>query len=334
MTQRLERAAAPLPDLRDFSLWTDDGVLLRGVVRDVHGDSATYDQATSIPTAAGSTGRPAPVALVNGLTMSVAAWDGLERLLATERTVVRYDMRGQGASDAPEGPYPPSRHAADLEQVLTALRLPRVHLVALSNGGLVAQRVAASLAAGNSKGAGAATGARPAAAAGTAAGPGIHLVSLALLDSFATVDAHLRAVLRSWLQALRDGGPEARFDAALPWVWGPDFLEANATAIADARSSAAAASDHAVRGLIEGLLADETREPTPGLANVDTPLLVAVGEHDVLTPPRAGAAITAAFGRGDVTVVPGVGHAGPIENPSAIARLLLPFLTAADSEAA
>lgn len=271
--------------------------------------------------------------LVNGLTMSEAAWDGLERLLAAERPVVRYDMRGQGASDAPGGPYPPSRHAADLEQVLGALRLARVHLVALSNGGLVAQRVAATLATGDADRTGAAPGSAAGPARGLEATAGTRLVSLALLDSFATVDAHLRAVLRSWLQALDGGGAEARFDAALPWVWGPDFLEANAVAIADARVNAGSAPSHAVRGLIEGLLTDETREPCPGLANVEAPLLVAVGEHDVLTPHRASAAITAAFGRGDVIVVPGVGHAAPIEDPRAVARLLLPFLAAAESEA-
>lgn len=333
--------AAPLPELRAFTVRTDDGIRLRGVVRDAvrdpvreatsdgggdRGDPATRTGATGAPESEGEPHRRAAVVLVNGLTMSVAAWDGLERLLAAERTVVRYDMRGQGASDAPQGPYPPSRHAADLEQVLGAQQLSHVHLVALSNGGLVAQRVAARLAEGDAEGTRAAPRSGPEATAGT------RLVSLALLDSFATVDAHLRAVLRSWLQALDGGGAEARFDAALPWVWGPDFLEANAVAIADARGTAGSAPIHAVRGLIEGLLTDETREPCPGLARVDTPLLVAVGEHDILTPRRASAAITAAFGRGDVTVVPGVGHAAPIEDPRAVARLLLPFLTVAESE--
>jgi 3-oxoadipate enol-lactonase len=331
VTPGVQPSTAPLPELRAFEVRTDDGVRLRGVVRDVHGDRATGGGAAGTPVPGDEPGRRAAVVLVNGLTMSVAAWDGLERLLATERAVVRYDMRGQGASDAPEGPYPPSRHAADLEQVLGALQLTRVHLVALSNGGLVAQRVAARVATGDPEGTGAATATGPTAGTGPATSAGIRLVSLALLGSFATVDAHLRAVLRSWLQALAGGGAEARFDAALPWVWGPHFLAANAVAIAEARRSAGSAPSHAVRGLIEGLLTDETHEPCPGLANVDAPLLVAVGEHDVLTPRRASAAITAAFGRGDVTVVPGVGHAAPIEDPRAVALLLLPFLTAAES---
>lgn len=293
-------SVGPGAPLRPFAITTDDGVRLRGVVRDAR-DGAL------------------PVVLVNGLTMTVAAWDGLERLLAEDRSVARYDMRGQGESDAPAGPYPPSRHAADLLQVLRHLRLGRVHLVALSNGGLVAQRVAATLADGSSANASAAD---------------VRVASLTLLDSFALVDAHLRAVLRAWLGALANGGAEARFDAAVPWVWGPAFLEANEAALADARALASTADAHAVRGLIEGLLTDETRTPVAGLGRVRVPLLIAVGEHDVLTPPRAGAAIVRAFGRGEVRTIDGVGHAAPIEDPRAVAALVRPFLLAADTEEA
>jgi len=293
-------SAGPGAALRPFGITTDDGVRLRGVVRDAR-DAAL------------------PVVLVNGLTMTVAAWDGLERLLAEDRSVVRYDMRGQGESDAPAGPYPPSRHAADLLQVLRHLRLGRVHLVALSNGALVAQRVAAALAAD---------------ASASAPGGDVRLASLTLLDGFAFVDAHLRTVLRSWLGAFAAGGAEARFDAAAPWVWGPAFLEANEAALADARALAGAADDHAVRGLIEGLLTDETRAPAAGLERVRVPLLIAVGEHDVLTPARASAAIVHAFGRGEVHTIADVGHAAPIEDPRAVAALVRPFLLAAETEEA
>lgn len=295
-------SAGPEAALRPFGITTDDGVRLRGVVRDAR-DGAL------------------PVVLVNGLTMTVAAWDGLERLLAEDRSVVRYDMRGQGESDAPAGPYPPSRHAADLLQMLRQLHLGSVHLVALSNGGLVAQRVAAALASDT-----------PADASAGAPGGDVRLASLALLDSFALVDAHLRAVLRSWLGALAAGGAEARFDAAVPWVWGPAFLEANEAALADARALAGTADDHAVRGLIEGLLTDETRAPVAGLERVRVPLLIAVGAHDVLTPPRASAAIAHAFGRGEVRTIADVGHAAPLEDPRAVAVLVRPFLLAAETE--
>ena len=55
-----------------------------------------------------------PVLLVNGVTMSTDSWNLLGRLLQPQRTVLRYDMRGQGASDAPSGPYLRERHARDL----------------------------------------------------------------------------------------------------------------------------------------------------------------------------------------------------------------------------
>src|SRR5690606_4461039 len=115
------------------------------------------------------------------------------------------------------------------------------------------------------------------------------IASLTLLDTFARVDARLQATVRSWLAALASGGAAARFDTATPWVWGPDFLAANAEALAEARDLAAEHPQAAVRSLLDGLLAAAGAEPdlTEALSGLDLPLLVAVGEDDVLTPVRS-----------------------------------------------
>ena len=79
-----------------WSLTTDDGVEL---------------YVETMAAAAGADPDSAPVLLVNGITMSTESWNQLGRLLQKERAVVRYDMRGQGASGAPAGPAdakPPS----------------------------------------------------------------------------------------------------------------------------------------------------------------------------------------------------------------------------------
>lgn len=265
----------------------------------------------------------APVLLLNGITMSTEGWNGLARLLGTERVVVRYDMRGQGASDAPPGPYLRDRHATDLLALLADLRergLTAVHLVGLSNGGYVAQLLLAWL---QDEGSGAiARAARP------------QLASLTLLDTFYSADARLKAAIRSWLSALSFGGPAARFDAATPWVWGPEFLEANAEALATAREQAATQPAPAVRALLEGLLLSADAEPdlAPALKRSRLPLLVALGQDDVLTPYRNHRQLLEAFGRdpADVKLIPHAAHAAPVENPAAVAALLGPFLRAAD----
>src|SRR5690606_19866668 len=87
------------------------------------------------------------------------------------------------------------------------------------------------------------------------------ILSLTLLDTFAKADARLQAAVRSWLGALASGGAAARFDTATPWVWGPEFLAANAKALAEARDLAAEHPQAAVSSLLNGLLASAAAEP-------------------------------------------------------------------------
>lgn len=285
---------------------------------------------------AGAQEQRLPVLFVNGVTMSTESWNQLGRLLQGGRTGLRYDMRGQGMSDAPQGPYLRERHARDLLALLEDLRQrgrTPLHVVALSNGGYVTQLLLAWL-----------HDPELAAAAGLSERElelleqhRTTLASLTLLDTFASADARLQAAVRAWLGALAAGGAAARFDAATPWVWGPEFLAANARALADARELAADHPQDAVRALLEGLLVSAAREPdlTPTLSGLDLPLMVAVGEDDVLTPVRNHREVLAQFGRDQdqVHLIPQAGHAAPIENPQAVAALLAPFLRQHDAAA-
>lgn len=297
-----------------WRLRTDDGVEL-------------YVEATRADEGADPSG--APVLLINGITMSTESWNQLGRLLRQERPVVRYDMRGQGASDAPAGPYTRERHARDLLGLLQDLSergLTPLHVVALSNGGYVTQLLLGWLHhAGLAAAAGLSESQRDALAE-----RGDDILSLTLLDTFARVDARLHAAVRSWLNALAAGGAPTRFDAATPWVWGPDFLAANGEALAEARELAAGQPQDAVESLLEGLLASAETEPdlTPVLSQASLPLLVALGEDDVLTPVRNHREVLEQFGRDpeQVRTVPRAGHAAPIENAAGVAALVRPFL--------
>lgn len=277
-----------------------------------------------------------PVLLINGITMSTESWNALGRLLQQERTVIRYDMRGQGASGAPPGPYLRERHARDLLALLDDLThrgLAPLHVVALSNGGYVAQLLLAWLQRPDLARAAGANEQELAALAGHRG----TVLSLTLLDTFATADARLQAAVRSWLAALAYGGAGARFDAAVPWVWGPEFLAANGQALAEVRALAALHPQDAVKSLLEGLLASAATEPDldQALTELKLPLLVALGEDDVLTPLRNHVDVLRQFGRDPerVHLIPRAGHGAPMENAPAVAGLLQPFLLAAEGAA-
>lgn len=247
------------------------------------------------------------VVLINGIFMNIAAWDGLAALLTPRYRLLRYDGRGQGASDKPAGPYTVGQHTDDLAALLAALAPDPVHLVGLSNGALVALELASR--------------------------SPERLRSLSLFDGFARVDALLRAVLRSWRSALELGGSAGRFDVATPWVWGHAFLEEHEDTVLGFREGAAAIPAEPVRALVEGALryGEEGRDALDGVRRYRGPLLCGVGDGDVLSPPRYSQEILAAAGRGHLVTLADAGHAAPVERPDATADALLPFLRDADA---
>ena len=243
-----------------------------------------------------------PLLLVNGLTMDTTSWDALAQILERDHAVVRYDGRGQGQSDKPDGPYLTMQHAADLVALLDHLELDRVHLVGLSNGGLVSLVAAGELA-----------GTQPE-----------RIASVTVIDSFAEVDVALQLVLDSWRAALDAGGSALRFDVATPWVWGHEFLAHHRDDVLALRAKAAEADPNVVRALIDGLR--DVGNVYQSVAAIRCPMLVVVGADDVLTPPRYSKTILEYAWNARLEILPGAGHAAPIERPHHVGDAIRHFL--------
>jgi 3-oxoadipate enol-lactonase len=84
-------------------------------------------------------GNGPPVILIHALGLSLLQWERQLQPLASAYTVIAYDVRGHGASDAPAGPYSMEEFAEDLHGLMDALGVPSAHLVGLSMGGMIAQ---------------------------------------------------------------------------------------------------------------------------------------------------------------------------------------------------
>ena len=82
------------------------------------------------------------VTFITGIANDTTLFAGQARALADKYRVLRYDLRGQGRSEATPGPYSIESLAADLVALWDALGIRRSHLVALGLGGPVAMRVA------------------------------------------------------------------------------------------------------------------------------------------------------------------------------------------------
>jgi 3-oxoadipate enol-lactonase len=86
----------------------------------------------------GEDGKPV-LMLSNSIATTLHMWDGEIEALSKHFRVLRYDMRGHGASSVPAGAYSLDRLGRDVIELLDALGIARVHFLGLSLGGFVGQ---------------------------------------------------------------------------------------------------------------------------------------------------------------------------------------------------
>jgi 3-oxoadipate enol-lactonase len=224
----------------------------------------------------------------------VAALDGYRRIAP--------DLRGMGASDAPDLGYSMEIYAADLAALLGVLGVEEVVLCGLSMGGYIAfeclrrwrQRVR----------------------------------GLVLMDTRAEADTAEGRKARDAAAALaRDGGAEAVTESLLPRVLGRSTRTGASITAERVRGMM---SSTPVSGLVGALAAMRDRPDSspllPDLAGL--PTLVMVGEEDELTPPDTARAMANRIPGARLVMIPGSGHLPPVERPVETTRALLEFLRA------
>src|SRR3954470_5240154 len=78
----------------------------------------------------------------HSLASSVRMWDPQIAAFKDRWRLLVYDMRGHGASDAPEGPYSLDMLADDALALMKHVGAKRAHFVGLSIGGMIGQTIA------------------------------------------------------------------------------------------------------------------------------------------------------------------------------------------------
>jgi 3-oxoadipate enol-lactonase len=82
------------------------------------------------------------VTLSNSLAANLSMWEPqMEPLLRSYR-VLRYDTRGHGRTEAPDGPYSFDMLASDVRALLSALGIEKTHFLGISMGGMIGQKLA------------------------------------------------------------------------------------------------------------------------------------------------------------------------------------------------
>lgn len=239
-----------------------------------------------------------PLVLVHPFPLDPEAWDEVAAGLRDEHGVHVPPLPGLGG--APRHPHPSIDAYADVIAAgIERLPARRVVLGGVSMGGYVALSLAAR---------------RPELVAG-----------LALVDTKAEADDEAAREGRDTAVAtIASDGPAPFLDALLPRLVAPDAppeRSGRIRAIADRQDPG---------GLVDALRAMRDRPDRSGdLPGMAVPALVAVGEHDAVTPPEAARAIADALPDARLAVVPGAGHLVPLEAPAALTALLRDLLARA-----
>lgn len=87
----------------------------------------------------------APVLMLsNSLGCTLDMWEPQMAAFIRDYRVIRYDRRGHGQSDVPDGPYSMARFGNDVIAILDTLDIKRTHWCGLSMGGMVGQWLGAN----------------------------------------------------------------------------------------------------------------------------------------------------------------------------------------------
>jgi pimeloyl-ACP methyl ester carboxylesterase len=239
------------------------------------------------------------VLLLCGLGDDGSAWDGQIGSFAERYRVTVQDNRGVGRSSLPGGEFTVREMAQDTATMCDALGIRHVHVAGFSMGGAIAQELAL---------------ARP------------DLIrSLVIVGSWCRSDRILQETVRgaAWMAGVADDARPFLY-AFNALVYSPavfedgridGFMEA---ALAHPYPQGTEAFQRTARAVIDHDCADR-------LHAVTAPTLVAVGEEDILCPPRHSRAIAQRIEGARLVEIPEQAHQPFQEDPDGFNELVLGF---------
>lgn len=263
------------------------------------GETVRYDVG-GIALALDSRGDGPALLLLHGFPLDRTMWAHQVATLARWRRIAP-DFRGAGASDAPESGYSMGAYADDLVRLLDHLHIERAVVAGLSMGGYVAFEMWRRYRE--------------------------RILGLILVDTRAEADtAEVRRRREDMIAATQAHGAAAVAERMLPQLLGHSTRQAQPHLVEQVRRMISRAPVPGLAGAL-GAMRDRP-DSTALLPSIDVPALVIVGEEDELTPPSLARAMAAAIPGAAITAIPGAGHLSPLEEPTAVTRVMAAFLEA------
>lgn len=235
----------------------------------------------------------APVVFINSLGTDLRLWDPILPHLPAGLRILRFDKRGHGLSDVPDGPYAMGALITDTETLMDHVGMKGALVVGLSIGGMIAQGLAVKR---------------------------LDLVRAAVLSNTGA-KIGTRAMWEDRIATVAEGGLSAVADATMerwfskPFRDGPDFAQWRNLFL---RTPAA--------GWMGCAAAIAGTDFMASTATLRLPVLGIAGSADGSTPPDLVRETTDLVPGSRFALMRGPGHIPCVEAPEAYAALIAGFL--------
>ena len=240
----------------------------------------------------GRADRPA-LLLGNSLGTDHALWDAVMPTLMERFRVVRYDMRGHGASDAPAGDYTIERLGRDALAVADAAGVKHFSWMGISLGGMVGMWLGVNAA--------------------------DRITRLVLSNTGAKLDPKIWA---DRIAKIQSQGTGAIVDGVMQRFFTDGYIAKGDARYATVRDTFLSLDGGGYCGCCAAI---RDMDQSEAIKRISAPTLVITGTHDLATPAPLGEAIAAAIPGARVASLP-VAHIPHLETPRAFCDLVVGFL--------
>jgi 3-oxoadipate enol-lactonase/4-carboxymuconolactone decarboxylase len=242
------------------------------------------------------------VVLSHALGLDHAMWDPQVPGLLSAFRVLRYDIRGHGASDAPAGSYSIEALGGDVLSLLDHLGIRTAAWCGLSIGGMIGQWLAIHA--------------------------GHRLSALVLANSSPRIADP--AAMEARRAAVLGKGMAAAADAAVARFFTPAMLDRNPPQVASARETFLRTDPVGYAGAAAAVRDLDLRED---IGRIGTPTLVISGDADASMPWDGHGALLAGAIQGAKVARLASAHLSNLELPRTFTRTVLEFLAPASADA-
>lgn len=244
----------------------------------------------------------APVVFIHGFPFSHKMWTfpgGQTEALAGSYRVIGYDVRGHGESEIGDGQYTIELFVDDLIGLLDHLGILKAILVGLSMGGYIALR--------------------------TIERHPDRVRGLVLCDTKSEADSNEAKIKRAAsIKSIKANGPRVFAESFVAGVFTPESFTAKPEAVKAIQSTIERTAPISLCGTTLALAArTDTSSSLPGIT---VPVLIMVGDRDLLTPPSVSQAMKEKIPNSELHLIPNSAHLSNIENPEVFNKHLMEFL--------